>query len=235
LSRIKLPSPSMSISLLALFVALGGTGYAAVKINGKNIKAKTITGNKFKNNTITGNKFKSNTLTGSKLKTNTLTGKQIDESKLDTVPRAAVAATAGTANALTDAGKAGFLSSTNVGSSGLIKLPLAPSIAAAPRTTIIAKGPFSANARCFDDGTGKQTLKVGVASTEPGSDVNDVIGTVDDNFMTVTASAPGAFASDLDFATLSTPSGLTLVMTAHGGVNALGAACFISADSLSHP
>jgi hypothetical protein len=215
----------MAISLLALFVALGGTGYAAVKINGKNIKAKTITGNKFKNKTLTGGKFRSNTLTG----------KQIKESTLGTVPKADVATTAGTANALSDAGKAGFLSSANVGSTGLIKLPMAPSIAAAPRTTILTKGPFSANARCYDDGTGKQVLQVGVASTEPGSDVNDVIGTVDDNFMKVTASAPGAFNSDLDFATLSTPSGLTLVMTGHGGVNALGAACFISANSLSHP
>jgi hypothetical protein len=235
MSRIKLPSPSMAISLLALFVALGGTGYAAVKINGKSIKAKTITGNKLKNKTLTGGKFRNKTLTGGKFKSDTLTGSQIKESTLGTVPRADVANVAGTANALTDSAKAGFLSSANVDSTGLIKLPMAPSLAAAPRMIILTHGPFSANARCYDDGTGKQTLKVGVASTEAGSDVNDVIGTADDNFMTVTASAPGAFASDLDFATLSTPSGLTLVMTAHGGVNALGAACFISANSLSHP
>jgi hypothetical protein len=235
MTRIKLPSPSMAISLLALFVALGGTGYAAVRINGKNIKSGTITGKKLKNKTLTGNKFKNNTLTGGKLKGDTLTGRQIKESTLGTVPRADVATTAGTANALTDAGKAGFLSSANVDSTGLIKLPLAPSLVAAPRTIILTQGPFSANARCYDDGTGKQTLKVGVASTEPGSDVNDVIGTADDDFMTVTATTPGVFKSTLDFATLSTPSGLTLVMTAHGGVNAFGAPCFISANSLSHP
>jgi hypothetical protein len=225
MSRIKLPSPSMAISLLALFVALGGTGYAAVKINGKNIKSGTITGSKFKNKT----------LTGGKLKNDTLTGRQMKESTLGTVPRADVAATAGTATALTDSAKAGFLSATDVDSTGLIKLPMAASLAAAQRTIILTHGPFSANARCYDDGTGKQTLQVGVASTEPGSDVNDVIGTADDNFMKVTASAPGVFASDLDFATLSTPSGLTLVMTAHGGVNAFGSACFISANSLAHP
>jgi hypothetical protein len=225
----------MAISLLALFVALGGTGYAAVKINGKSIKAGTITGSKFKNKTVTGNKLKNSTLTGSKLRSDTLTGRQIKESTLGSVPRADVATTAGTANALTDAGKAGFLSSSKVGSTGLVKLPMAPSLAAAPRTTILTQGPFSANARCYDDGTGKQTLKVGVASTEPGSDVNDVIGTADDDFLTVSPAAPGAFRSSLDYATLSTPSGVTLVMTAHGGVNAFGAACFISANSLSHP
>jgi hypothetical protein len=215
MSRIKLPSPSMAISLLALFVALGGTGYAAVKINGKSIKARTIT--------------------GSKLRNNTLTGRQIRESRLATVPRAKLATIAGSAKALSATGKAGFLSTAKVGSTGLVKLPLAPSLAEAPRTTLLVKGPFSANARCYDGGGGKQTLKVGLASTVADSDVNDVIGTVDDDFMTVDPSAPGVFDSSLDFATLATPGGQTLVMAAHGGVNGLGAACFISLNSLSHP
>src|SRR5215218_357208 len=100
MSRIKLPSPPMAISLLALFVALGGTGYAAVKLNGRSIKAGTIT--------------------GSKLEDKTLTGRQVKESRLATVPRAKVATTADSANALTDAGKAGFLSSTKVGTTGVI-------------------------------------------------------------------------------------------------------------------
>jgi hypothetical protein len=215
MSRIKLPSPAMAISLLALVVALGGTGYAAVKINGKNIKPRTIT--------------------GKKLKKDTLTGRQIREAKLATVPRAELATSAGSANALSDAARAGFLSSDKVGTSGLIKLPLAASLAQAPRTTILTKGPFSANARCYDDGTGKQTLKVGVASAVGGSDVNDVIGTIDDDFMTVSPNAPGEFDSQLDYATLATQAGVTLVMAVHGGVNALGAACFVSANSLSHP
>ena len=145
MARIKLPSPAMAISLLALFVALGGTGYAAVKINGKNIKTKTITGKKVKNNT--------------------LTGKQIRESRLATVPRsrratsATSATTAGTANGLSGPATAGFLSSAKVGTTGLIKLPKAASLAAAPRRTILTKGPFSANARCYDDGTGKETSR----------------------------------------------------------------------------
>src|SRR4051812_32547401 len=109
MSRIKLPSPSMAISLLALSVALGGTGYAAVKINGRNIKARTITGKKLKNRTLTGNKVKNRPLTGNKLKNNPLTGRQLRESKLGTVPRADLATTAGTANALSDAARAGFL------------------------------------------------------------------------------------------------------------------------------
>ena len=40
------PSPAMAVALIALFVALGGTGYAAVKLNGKNIKDNSIPGTK---------------------------------------------------------------------------------------------------------------------------------------------------------------------------------------------
>ncbi|MBJ7353424.1 MAG: hypothetical protein JHC98_01235 [Thermoleophilaceae bacterium] len=62
------PSPALVISIIALVVALGGTSYAAVKINGKAIKKGTIS--------------------GKALKKNTLTGTQINESKLAKVPSA---------------------------------------------------------------------------------------------------------------------------------------------------
>jgi hypothetical protein len=45
-------SPSMVVSLLALFVALGGTSYAAVKINGKNIRQNTVTGKQVKERSL---------------------------------------------------------------------------------------------------------------------------------------------------------------------------------------
>jgi hypothetical protein len=63
----------MFIALLALFVAIGGTGYAITKINGKDIKRRSIPANR--------------------VKPNSLTGKQIIEKKLKTVPSAADADT----------------------------------------------------------------------------------------------------------------------------------------------
>jgi hypothetical protein len=48
----RLHSPGLAISLLALFVALGGSGYAAVKINGADIRNGTVTGKKLKNRTL---------------------------------------------------------------------------------------------------------------------------------------------------------------------------------------
>src|SRR3954447_23281656 len=111
--HLKLPSASTAVALLALFVALAGTGYAAVKVNGKNIKNKTIAGKKLKNRTITGGKFKSNTLTG----------KQIKESKLGTVPRAKLATTAGSANAVAGGAAAGLVRRGKVLDSDMVKLP----------------------------------------------------------------------------------------------------------------
>lgn len=58
-----------AVAMTALFVALGGTGYAASAIDGGQIKNATIT--------------------GKKLKKNTLGGREVRESKLGKVPRAA--------------------------------------------------------------------------------------------------------------------------------------------------
>jgi hypothetical protein len=69
----------MVVALIALFVALGGSSYAALTINGKNIKNGSIAGKKLKNRTITQKKVKKNTLGGT----------VINESKLGQVPSAA--------------------------------------------------------------------------------------------------------------------------------------------------
>ncbi|HVC07448.1 MAG TPA: hypothetical protein VND98_07690 [Solirubrobacterales bacterium] len=68
---------------IAVFIALGGSAYAASKINGKTIKVKSIPGNR--------------------LKLNTVTGAQINESTLGQVPSAAQANTATTATSAVNA------------------------------------------------------------------------------------------------------------------------------------
>jgi hypothetical protein len=62
------------VALLALFIALGGSVYAASKIDGKTIKKGTIPANR--------------------VKADSLGGKQINESKLGEVPSAATAGSA---------------------------------------------------------------------------------------------------------------------------------------------
>jgi len=84
LKQIHRPSPTMAISLIALFIVLGGTVYAAAgKIDGKSIKVKSLPGNR--------------------LKPNTVTDKQVKESTLGQVPRAKEAKTAGSAVTALDA------------------------------------------------------------------------------------------------------------------------------------
>ncbi|HEU4462218.1 MAG TPA: hypothetical protein VFR75_06465 [Solirubrobacterales bacterium] len=62
------------IACLALFVALGGSVYAANKINGKQIKKSSLPGNRLKAKTVPGNRLKPNSLTGKQINEKTLTG-----------------------------------------------------------------------------------------------------------------------------------------------------------------
>lgn len=56
------PSPAMVVALVALFVALGGSGYAAVQLNGKNLKGRSVAGVKLKRNTLTGTEIRESRL-----------------------------------------------------------------------------------------------------------------------------------------------------------------------------
>ena len=53
----RLPSPSLAVSITALVVAMGGTGYAATKLSGSNIKAGTITGKQVKKHSLPAGKL----------------------------------------------------------------------------------------------------------------------------------------------------------------------------------
>jgi hypothetical protein len=79
------------IACLALFVALGGTVYAAGKINGKQIKPSSLPGNRIKPKTIQPNRIKPKSLTGRQVKADSLTGTQINEKTLVGVSAAALA------------------------------------------------------------------------------------------------------------------------------------------------
>lgn len=56
------PSPALVVALIALFVALGGSGYAAVKINGSQIEDRSIDGTKIKRDTVTGTEVRESKL-----------------------------------------------------------------------------------------------------------------------------------------------------------------------------
>jgi hypothetical protein len=61
--RLKKPSPELLIAMIALFVALGGTGYAALalpknSVGKKQLKKNAVTSKKVKNDSLTLNDFK---------------------------------------------------------------------------------------------------------------------------------------------------------------------------------
>lgn len=84
------------VATLALFIALGGSSYAALTVTGKNVR--------------------NGSLTGKDLKRNSLTGRQIREGRLDTVPRARNSARVGglTARRLLDKCPQGTLPAADV-------------------------------------------------------------------------------------------------------------------------
>jgi hypothetical protein len=74
---IRRPSPALFLAIMALFVALGGTGYAAATFSGKNLIKRSVPGDR--------------------IMLNGLTGTQINESRLGEVPKALSSDTALTA------------------------------------------------------------------------------------------------------------------------------------------
>ena len=85
LPRISRPSPALIVAIVALFMALGGTSYAAIKITGKNVANSTLTGLDVKNRSLGAQEHKPDSLGGA----------QINEALLGTVPKAADADTVG--------------------------------------------------------------------------------------------------------------------------------------------
>jgi hypothetical protein len=79
--RLRAPSPALVISLIALFVALGGTSYAAIHLPKNSVGAKQL-----KKNAVTGPKIKNHAVTAGKINTSGLT-----------VPNAVHATSAGSA------------------------------------------------------------------------------------------------------------------------------------------
>ena len=97
-----------TIGLLALFIALSGTTYAATALPKNSVgtiqlKKNAVTAAKIKNGSATNTKIGANAITGAKVKNDSLTGGDILESSLGKVPAAAAADSATNATHATTA------------------------------------------------------------------------------------------------------------------------------------
>lgn len=85
---IRRQTPALLVACLALFAALGGTVYAASKINGHTIKVKSLPGNRLAPASVPGNRLKPGAISGASLQPGSITGVQIDPATLGQVPSA---------------------------------------------------------------------------------------------------------------------------------------------------
>ena len=92
--RWRLPSPALVIALLALFVALGGTTYAATSLPKNSVGTKQL-----RNNAVTSKKIRNATIRAADIKNGAVKAAKIDTTGL-TVPEALHAASADSATSL---------------------------------------------------------------------------------------------------------------------------------------
>ena len=76
LSPRRRPQPALVISLVALFVALGGTSYAAISITGSNVRNGSLSGADIKNGSIRGTDVRNGSLTAGDLTPTTVASLQ---------------------------------------------------------------------------------------------------------------------------------------------------------------
>lgn len=81
-------APALVVAGIALVVALGGTVYAAARIDGHSIKAKSLPGNRLALASVPSNRLKPGAIAGNRLAPGSITGTQIDTATLGQVPTA---------------------------------------------------------------------------------------------------------------------------------------------------
>jgi hypothetical protein len=217
---IRLPSPALAVSVLALFIALGGTVYAAQKarIDGKTVKVKSLPGNRLQLRSIPANRLKPGVLktAGSDRKA-LITGAEINELSLSQVPNAAHAETADSARSATDAQTAlnavNAITAQSVNGHEAGCLPGTQAFAGAcwqsSSSETAVSAPAAANSCAVQGGTLPEALQLAAFAGQPGvvldsgtewsSDITNMTGP--NEYAVVTVSANGT----VDFKASNSP------------------------------
>jgi hypothetical protein len=107
-SWIRRQGPTFAVACMALVVALGGTVYAAAKIDGRSIRPGSLPGNRLERGSVAGNRLQPGSIGGGRIAPGSLTGVQVDASTLGKVAEAAQADQAGSARVAASALGANF-------------------------------------------------------------------------------------------------------------------------------
>jgi hypothetical protein len=212
---IRLPTPALAVSVLALFIALGGTVYAAkkAKIDGKAVRVKSLPGNRLKPRSIPANRLKPGVLktAGPGQSGALITGAEINELSLGQVPNAAHAETADNAKSAIDAQTAlnavNAITAQSVNGHEAGCLPGTQAFAGAcwqsSSSETAVSAPAAANSCAVQGGTLPEALQLSAFAHQPGvvldsgeewsSDITSYTGP--DLYSVGTVSAPGVVAS----------------------------------------
>lgn len=160
------------VSMVALFVALGGVSYAAIALPSNSVGAKQI-----KKNAVTGKKIKKNAVTGAKIKDGSLLAKEFKAGQIPAGPRGATGPTGpiGPVGATGAAGTA--VAFARVAANGTLQ----PDVAGLPSQV---KGvdagdvnkPVAAGLYCFGDlGFQPASAMVSLDGADAGDNIDQVV------------------------------------------------------------
>ena len=153
--RLRAPSPALVISLVALFVSLGGVSWGVAtgfidsrEIKNNEVRSIDIRNNEVRtldvrNNEVRGIDIRNSTVQGRDIALNTVTGEDVKEDTLQKVPSAMLADSATTAT------KADAVAS-------LKQIPRTVRDEGAPDVVLLTHGPFTLSARCVANATATQ-------------------------------------------------------------------------------
>jgi hypothetical protein len=237
--KLAVPSPALVISLVALFVALGGTGYAATQVIGGHASA-AAKKKKAPSDTKTDKRLIkamsgslavafANNATNAKNATNATNATNAGHaSSADTATNATNATNAGNAASLGGQPASAYLTSgSRIGTVGIAKTS---STSAGNKVTLFTVGPFTVSMTCTKSGN-NVSLTLSAASSEANSILNGTVvptaGTSQDLGGTVDVAGSANFAEkddvNIDF---EAPSGANAVLVGAEGINSLGTDCW---------
>lgn len=157
---MKRPSHATIVAYIALFVALGGTTFAATQL-GKN--------------SVGTRQLKKNAVTGQKVKDGSLTGKDVNLASLGSVPSANSAATAdhaSTANTAASAGTAASADRATTAGNGAVRIDWEGiGVEQRPPATILSLDGLTLSPWCQDPNGAQEAdyVQVFFTATKPGS------------------------------------------------------------------
>jgi hypothetical protein len=200
------------MATIALFLALGGSAYAALQlpkgsVGTRQLKKNAVVSSKVKNGSLLKRDFRAGQLPRG------LPGPKGDQGPAG--PRGEH----GPAGPRGEQGPAGTVPGL-VTTNGTIKLNVGES------RTIWAYGPFTVTGTCTDLGAGNFEMALSLASSEANSALHGTQGTSNPDIVSVAGTSfTDGNNQNLD---LAAPSGAALDLVVHWGVHGLAADCWVS-------